>query len=270
MKFVARKPRDGINVSDTHPLAEAGVLILGLGLIFLTIALVLVFLVELALRFVSPETEAEFFSTWIPGDLTSIESDDPRLLETRALSRRLAAHWPDAPYTFRVEVTHSEIPNAMAFPGGLIVVTTALLDRVETENELAFVLGHELGHFRNRDHLRMLGRGVIFGIVFSMLLDGEGGETVGLTIADLTLRGFSRDQESEADLFALGVMQGEYGHVDKAWRFFQRLLAEDLDNSWLAIYLSTHPAAGERIDELLEHAAEQGWPVMGSTTSLAW
>ncbi len=270
MKFVARKPSNGINVSDTHPLAEAGLLIFGLSFIFVTIALVLVFLVELALRFISPETEADFFSTWIPADLISIEGDDPRLLETRSLTRRLAAHWPDSPYAFRVDVTHSEIPNAMAFPGGLIIVSTALLDRVETENELAFVLAHELGHFRNRDHLRMLGRGVIFSIVFSMLLDDGGGETVGLTVANLTLRGFSRDQESEADLFALGVLQAEYGHVDDSWRFFQRLLAEDLDDYWLGIYLSTHPAPQERIDELREHAAEQEWPVMGPTKSLAW
>lgn len=270
MKFVPKKPREGINVSDTHPLVEAGTLIIGLGLIFVSVAVMLVFLVELALLFISPEDEAEFFEGWAPDDLTTIEEGDHRLEKTYALTQKIAAHWPDSPYQFRVEIEENEVPNAMAAPGGLIIVTTGLLDRVETENELAFILGHEIGHFRNRDHLRMLGRGVIFSIVYGVLLAGQSGETVGLTIADLTLRGFSREQETDADLFALEVMQAEYGHVDESWRFFERLLAEDPEDSWLIIYLSTHPGAELRISELREHAIAEGWPVVGDTTPLAW
>ena len=120
MRFVARKPREGINVSDTHPLAEAGTLVVGLSLLFVAVILALVFIVELALLYVSPETEAELFSNWTPDDLVSIVADDERLIETRALAARLVDRWPDSPYTFRVEISDSEIPNAMAFPGLLL------------------------------------------------------------------------------------------------------------------------------------------------------
>ena len=270
MKFVVRKPREGINVSDTHPLAEAGTLVLGLSLLFVVIVLALVFIVELLLLYVSPETEAELFSNWTPDDLVSVVADDERLIETRELAARLAKHWPDSPYTFRLEISDSEVPNAMAFPGGLIVVTTALLDRVESENELAFVLGHELGHFHNRDHMRMLGRTVILSIFFAAVTANDGGVSLGVNIADLTLRGFNRDQESAADDFGLEIVYAEYGHVNESWRFFDRLIDEDHSISGLATYLATHPSAGDRIEDLKLRAQMRGWPLTGAVENLAW
>lgn len=270
MKFIPRQPREGINVSDVHPLAEAGALIAGLSLIFVVIGLALLFVVDVVLLFVSPETEADLFSSWTPDDLVSITADDTRVVETRELVNRLATHWPDSPYTFRLEVSDDEDPNAMAFPGGLIIVTTALLDSVETENELAFVLGHELGHFRNRDHIRTLGRSVVLGIFFSTLNASEGSVSLGFTISDLTLRRFSRDQESNADSFGLQIVNAEYGHVDESWRFFSRMIEDDHATSGLFSYLSTHPATDDRIEELKSYARTRGWPLMGPVSDLRW
>ena len=161
MRFVAKLARDGINVSDTHPLVEAGALVAGFTAIFVAIALLLGFLIEVALYFVTVEDEAKLFADWFPDDLVTVSDTDDRVLATQLLVDRLALHWPDTPYQFRVEIDDSEQPNAMALPGGLIIVTAGLLDQVESENELALVLGHELGHFNNRDHLRALGRGVV-------------------------------------------------------------------------------------------------------------
>ncbi len=270
MRFVPKKPPEGINVSEVHPLAEAGTLILGLSIIFTAIALALVFFVDVILIIVPKETEAKLFSSWTPDDLIPIVADDERVSETRALVKRLAHHWPDSPYTFRLEVSEAESPNAMAFPGGLIVVTTALLDRVETENELAFVLGHELGHFRNRDHLRQLGRGVVLGIFFTVLSNNEGSANLGISIADLTLRGFSREQESDADSFALEIVYAEYGHVDRSWSFFDRKIEDDYGSSDLVSYFSTHPSASDRIEDLKRYAETHGWPLTGPIECLTW
>ena len=65
MKHVPKQPRDGINVSDTHPLVEAGTLVVALSAIFATIALVLIFLVDIALYFLPPEKEAALFRDWL-------------------------------------------------------------------------------------------------------------------------------------------------------------------------------------------------------------
>ena len=269
MKYNPKLPREGINVSDTHPLAEAGTLIVGLTAIFLVIALVLIFLVEIALYFVPVEKEAEFFADWLPDDLVTVSPRDERLRETQLLTDRLAFHWQDAPYEFRVEIDDSPVANAMALPGGLIVVTEGLLDQVESENELAFVLGHELGHFRNRDHLRALGRGIVLSLFFSV---ETGSDVSGLSIkvTDVALRGFSREQESAADEFGLALVYTHYGHVDEAWRLFERW--DEGEDSILDVvsYLSTHPVTGERIDELERQAIRENWPVEGAVTELAW
>ena len=270
MRFVSKRPREGINVSDVHPLAEAATLIAGLSAIFVMIALAIVFFVELALFYISVDVEEKIFSGWIPDGLVSVTDDDVRTEDAQRLLDRLARHWPESPYTFRMELMESKVPNAMAIPGGLIVVTTGLLDSVESENELAFVIGHEIGHFRNRDHIRQLSRVAAFGLLWTAMRSSEGGGTLGITVADLTLRGFSREQESDADSFGLHLVYSEYGHVNESWRFFDRMDQEAHSSDELLVYASTHPVPGERIEDLRFLARANGWPLKGSLTPLTW
>lgn len=269
MRFVAKQPKEGINVSDTHPLVEASALVAGLTAIFVVIALLLIFLIEVTLYFVSAEDEADMFADWLPVDLVTVSHADERLLETQLLVDRLAGHWPETSYKFRVEIDDSEQANAMALPGGLIIVTQGLLDQVESENELAFVLGHELGHFKNRDHLRALGRGVVLSVFFAVVT-GNDVAGIGIKAADVTLRGFSRQQETKADDFGLAMVHAEYGHVNEAWRLFERW--DVVDNSFidLVTYLSTHPETADRIEDMRAHAQREGWNTDGEVTPLRW
>jgi Zn-dependent protease with chaperone function len=269
MRFIPKKPREGINVSDVHPLAEASTLIIGLTAIFVAIALLLIFIIEVALYFVPARTEAELFADWMPEDLMAVSPGDERLYQTQLLVDRLASHWAEAPYKFRVEVDDSEMANAMALPGGLIIVTQGLLDEVESENELAFVLGHELGHFRNRDHLRTLGRGIVISLFFAVIT-GNDVAGLGIKATDIALRGFSREQESKADEFGLAVVHAEYGHVHQASRLFERW--ENADNGTRAFftYLSTHPQPGDRVQNLRAIADRDGWRTDGQITPLKW
>jgi predicted Zn-dependent protease len=263
MKFVPKAPREGINVSKTHPLKEAGLLIGGicgvlvLGFIFLALS------VDVLVRFISPELEAEVFSSM---DFSGAggEVADERTAKVQALLDRLVEHWDDAPYSFRAHVVTGEA-NAAALPGGTILVTTGLLDQLESENELAFVLGHELGHFKNRDHLRRLGREVVYGLAFATLA-GVGGDSLpdlATLSRELTARGFDRSQESDADHFGLDLVFKEYAHVGSAWEFFERLATKDLAVDALIVYLSTHPASTARIEELKEWARGMGWAQEG-------
>jgi Zn-dependent protease with chaperone function len=269
LRHVPKQPRDGINVSDTHPLVEAGTLVVGLTAIFVVIALVLIFLIEIALFFIPPEKEAALFRDWLPEDLVAVSPASDRLNETQLLVDRLAFHWADSPYDFRVEIDDSEVANALALPGGLIVVTSGLLDQVQSENELAFVLGHELGHYRNRDHIRGLGRGLVLAMFFATVTDGDV-SGLSLKVTDLALLGFSRRQELAADEFGLELVYTQYGHVDEAWRLFERWDESDHSGDGLAAYTSTHPQPGDRVERLLEQAREQGWPVAGKVSELGW
>lgn len=269
MQHVPRQPDSTVNVSDEHPLVEAGTLAVGLGLLLTAVVIVLVFLADAVLALVPPEQEAAMFDAWIPEDIATVAYNDERLLKADAILKRMARHNPESPYTFRVEIDDSHVPNAMAFPGGLIVVTTGLLDQVESENELAFVLAHELGHYRNRDHLRALGRGLVLSL---LLLTLSGGDTTdyGATIAGYTQRAFGRRQESRADAFGLELVQAEFGHVADAWRFFERGADEAGTAALLDDYTATHASSRTRIEDLVRLADENGWPTSGRVTPIEW
>ncbi len=269
MRHVPRQPREGINVSATHPLVEAGTLVAGLTAIFIAIVLLLIFLIEVVLYFVPAEKEAALFRDWLPVDLVTVSPADERLYQAQLLVDRLAVYWEESPYEFRVEIDDSAVANAMALPGGLIVVTQGLLDAVESENELAFVIGHELGHFRNRDHLRALGRGIVLSMFFAVTT-GSDVSGLGIKVSDLALRGFSRRQEHAADEFGLAIVHRHYGHLDEAWRLFERWHESEGNASDIVAYTSTHPQPDDRIRQLESLAQREGWSMVGEVTPLRW
>ena len=266
MRFEGRIPRDDVNVSRNSMLGEAATLVAGIAIVVLALAVLVYGAVELVVRFLPADVEARWFrgiAAEAPG------TGDPRLAPTQALLDRLATRWDGNPYVFRVGVMPAEAPNALALPGGGILVTTGLLDRVRSENELAFVLGHELGHFRHRDHLRGFGRRAALGLIFAALAAGGASVSFPATVSAFTERSFDRDQEREADTFGLGLVAAEYGHVAGAEGFFQGLpdahasVAANV-SSWVA----THPVSAERIEAISVEASARGWPTVGALTPL--
>lgn len=266
MEFKARAPREGINVSETHPLKEAATLVAGLVLVVVGLAAVAAWSVDLAIRFISPEAEARAFASLgldpLFEGMGRLAED--RVDEVRRVLDKLLVHWPDAAYDFKVLILPSEEANAAALPGGYVLVTTRLIEEVESENELAFVLGHELGHFHNRDHLRRVGRGVVYSLALAVVVGSSGSvPDLGTLMGNLTSRSFDREQEREADRFGLDLVQAEYGHIGSSWQFFQRLSEAGSKLDHLIAYLSTHPASESRIEDLRRYAALRGWPLDG-------
>ncbi len=279
MNFDPGLPDETVNVSDGSAVGEAAWLLGGVVAVVVLSVTLLALSVDVAVRWIPPSVEARVFGGW--ADAASEMGDaepDPRQAQVQALMDRMASHWTDAPYTFRVNVTEAADPNAFALPGGLVVVTTGLLDRVRTENELAFVLGHELGHFKNRDHLRGLGRNLAWSIVSAALGMGEGAATALAQVAGgLSNRHFDRDQETQSDEFGLELLAAEYGHVGGSAAVFAYLLAPEADGEEeedalgdvvdvLGGYLSTHPSHEDRIDDLAEYAEDHGWRADGPAT----
>jgi predicted Zn-dependent protease len=266
VRFEPRDPREDVNVTPGHPLGEAFWLVAALGLVGVLLALMGFALVEIAVRFVPPDLEAKGLAAIAP-DAAAI--DDPRAADVQSLLDRLARHWPENPYRLRAGVLEEASENALALPGGMVLVTTGLLERVESENELAFVLGHELGHFRGRDHLRALGRGAVVGLVMAAL--GLGGSSVELPrlAASLAESGFGRAQEEAADRFGLALVLREYGHAGGASDFFRRLPDAEADvPSRLRSYLATHPVTEDRLASLAREIASAGAPSDGARVAL--
>jgi len=270
VEFKPRLPREGINVSATHPLKEAATLVAGLAAVVVGLVFVVAWSTDFAVGLISPDTEALLFeSLSIESAVDVTDAIDDRQNSVQELLDRMADHWEDTPYEFKVIVFPSGDINAVALPGGYIMVTSALLDQVDSENELAFVLGHELGHFHNRDHLRSLGRVVVYRLALGAVL-GSAGSVPDLAgkVGDLTSRTFDRDQERAADRFGLDLVHSEYGHVGATWKFFRRLTNGSPSVARFVAYLSTHPASSSRIDDLRRYAEERGWEEEGTAKPL--
>jgi Zn-dependent protease with chaperone function len=248
------------NVSPEHPLAEMATLLAGLALAGLALLGVAWLAVEGAVRWLPVSVEQRVFGADVE------ESDAPALA---SLLDRLASHWPENEYALAIGIVEADEPNAFALPGGQLLVTSALLEQADSENELAFVLGHELGHLAGRDPLRALGRGLLVSLVLGAL-GGAEGASVAATAAALGERRFSREQERAADRFALALVAAEYGHVAGAVDFLRRQAdAAEPDAAARAVsWLSTHPLSAERAHDLERLAGEHGWPTEGALVPL--
>ena len=267
MKFVPRKPREGINDSQVDPRKEAVVLIGGVGLMALVVFVVIGFSIDLLVAWIPASWEVRIFealSNRIVAGLSAGSSTPSKKLQN--LMDRLAVHWPDNPYSFRIGVMDDDAPNALAVPGGGVLVTTGLLKAVRSENELAFVLGHEIGHFKNRDHLSGLGRQVAIALVMAVVSGSTGGGTDLLAFTGrITDRNFGRSQEFAADRVGLEIVFREYGHIASARDFFDHLPEESELAQKLQGYFATHPVSDTRISALKKLAQEQSWPLAGQT-----
>jgi predicted Zn-dependent protease len=263
MRFDPKLPDDRVNVSVQHPLRDATLLVAGVCGLAVIVVLAISLTVDLLVPYIPPVVELRFFSLVdFQDDADLAELEDPRTNRVQALLDRLAMRWPENPYAFRVSVLDQSEPNAFALPGGRIVITRGLLDSVSSESELAFVLGHEIGHFKQRDHLRDLGRGIALSIAISALdLGGAGGALDLLSgatgIAD---RNFDRSQESGADEIGLELVWREYGNVSGALNFFDRFprATSRLEKQFQS-YLATHPIHSDRVESLREMADARVW-----------
>jgi len=264
MQFTQKTPDEQVNYARDNPLREA----LLLTAIVAGVVLAILFggawaVEELAVR-TPPAWEARLFGFMarnFPGT-----QDDPRAQRVADL---LASLDPEAAQSVTLRVLDDEQVNAFAAPGGLILITTGLLDAVESENELAFVLGHEMGHFRHRDHLRSMGRGLgaSLSLAFLSAMIGTDISSVGWLQELASLR-FSRRQERRADDWGLELTARRYGHVAGATAFFERLpRAESAIAKGAETFLSSHPVSADRVERLERLASERGWKTHGGLTS---
>lgn len=140
-------------------------------------------------------------------------------------------------------------PNAFALPGGNVVVTDQLADRITDDREFIAVIAHELGHEARNHALRQTFRSSAIAVV-SALFTSDVSAASGLVIGLPTflLNGsYSREFETEADNFAFATMVAN--HVSPSW-FAQvmRKLQAQANGDDLPAYLASHPPTAERIE----------------------
>lgn len=152
---------------------------------------------------------------------------------------------------YSLKILDSDVVNAFAAPGGHIFVTTGLLQHVGDDiDALANVLGHEVAHVELKHGMNSLTRQLGLGLLLQLIFGGsdETFRTVVAVAAELTRRGWSREQEHASDdlgqRLAAAAGYDPYGMV----RFFDVLL--ELQGAELPFleFLSTHPLTTERLE----------------------
>lgn len=168
------------------------------------------------------------------------------------------SHRPNVEY--HVKVLDSPVINAFAIPGGFIYLTRGILAQLNSEAELAGVIGHEMGHIAARHSASQQTKQTLGQLV---LIGGMIASKTIAQYADYAMQGmqllflkFSRDDEREAD--RLGTMYSSIVGYDahQMAEFFKVLYKMDLasNQGGVPTFLSTHPDPGDRYNYVNQRA----------------
>lgn len=215
------------------------------------------------------------------------------------IAQRLLAQVEDQPYNFRIHIHPSKMFNAMALPGGIIVIFQGLIDNTESPEELAGVLAHEFQHVLQRHTTRNLARQVALSVILGMMV-GDMSSVMGLILemaGQLGSLDYSREMEIEADEKGMHMMLNAGLDPKGMIRIFEKLTQQfdlkKIENntssgkdkktqnksknsedeeapSWLE-YLSTHPSGKDRLNMLNQISKEnKGKPVKPLLPDFQW
>jgi len=165
-----------------------------------------------------------------------------------SVGRKVArvSHMPDIEYHF-VALNHDSL-NAFALPGGYIFITRGMLEKLESEAQLAAILAHETAHVVARDTSNMmskeLGIGFLLAAVAAADAPGEVLNAARVATTILTLK-YSRSDERQADLGGLRYMvragYNPYGMVETMEVLEKQHREKPVE------FFSTHPSPENRI-----------------------
>ena len=156
----------------------------------------------------------------------------------------------------RIYVMQTPYFNASMAPNGVMQVWTGLILRSQNEAQLAYVLGHEIGHYLRRHSVQMWrdirNKSDILA-VFSVATGGYGAPLAQL-VAIASIYAYSRDNEREADEVGFELMVKAGYDPREASLIWEALLKEKQasNESTPSIFFATHPSTEERIETLKE------------------
>lgn len=166
----------------------------------------------------------------------------------------------DTGFPIRLQFVRENSPNALAMAGGQVMVTSGLLEVVESPDELAAVLAHEFGHVKSRDAMIALYRNAGLGILLELITGGSGVAQQAIMLGgQLTELSYTRSQESRADREALATLDRAGLDPAALARAFERLkgwiddeeraahVPEKLRDIRVPEWMKSHPDLDRRI-----------------------
>lgn len=158
-------------------------------------------------------------------------------------------------FNWKIRIIHDDSTlNAFCTPGGYIYVYTGILKFLDSEDQFAGVLGHEMAHADMRHSTRQMTQ--MFGV--QILLDVLAGDRVALKEITGALVGlkFSRKHETEADEKSVTYLCPTDYNAAGGAGFFEKI--QSMGGSGVPEFLSTHPDPGNRIENFQNNKVVMG------------
>ncbi|MFT5420813.1 MAG: putative Zn-dependent protease [Candidatus Endobugula sp.] len=252
MKYANPKIPEEINYSKENPLKEFLLLVAGILAVVAVFVIVTQQLTQQFAQHIPFEYEAKIVPTQFIENNFLLSNNSEKKDYLTSLANKLAQHM-DLPKAINLQVYYldsAEI-NAFASLNGIIIITEGLLKFVQSENELAFVIAHEIGHIKERHPIKSLSSGLVIGATIAIIggsINNDSAANALITGSSLTALNFSRAQESQADTLALYAIHKHYGHTLGSIDFFTRLKEQSQLPTVLS-FTSTHPDHNTRITD---------------------
>ncbi|MEZ4663346.1 MAG: M48 family metallopeptidase [Caldilineaceae bacterium] len=144
--------------------------------------------------------------------------------------------------------------NAFALPGGQVFITAALYEKLQTEGQLAGVLGHEIGHVVARHGAQRIAKGQLTEGLIGAVVMGSGSQStaqVAAMIGELVNMQYGREDELESDDLGVRFMT-QAGYDPNAMIGVMQILAESSGGQQQPEFFSTHPNPENRIQKIQE------------------
>jgi predicted Zn-dependent protease len=157
-------------------------------------------------------------------------------------------------------IDNDDVVNAMALPGGHIILYGGILQLVDNEHELFGLLAHELAHVQLRHGLRHVARSTLIGFLFTALF-GESTGVAALLVDNSALLldlAYGRDEEREADAYAVEAVARAGFDPEGLLTLFDKLSRQK--KLEIPEIVSTHPPTRERIALLEQQIARVSNP----------
>lgn len=187
----------------------------------------------------------------------------PKLVRLQAIAKRLLPHAARyneraAQWRWEVSLIGSQALNAFAMPGGKIAFYTGIIERLHlTDDEIAFVMGHEIAHAlrehgRERQGKAMIAQGLTIGasILSQVMGYGDLGGQVARGVSGVTMLKFSRDDESEADLLGMDLSARAGYNPMAGISLWEKMASASGGQGTPPQWLSTHPSHDSRIADI--------------------
>lgn len=174
------------------------------------------------------------------------------------------SHQPQIDYAFRA--VEDESVNALALPGGYIFITRGMLDTLETEDQLAGVLAHEITHVTAEHSAQMINQQMSMSFLLSLISTEKTPQVavqVAQVAAQLTSLKYSRDYERQADDVGMDYLV-KAGYSPYAMIDVMKKLQESSGQRPLEFF-STHPNPENRLELLQEQIYQNNYPSIPRT-----